>query len=103
MTSVFKFVVKSETLGLKEIFQGKCFGHAFSKAYGYATNDEKICKGLKYVFIKFVHVDLQKCIIWPNKFGTGQHEWNKVCIEVNLRLNNLNILMKIRTNCCVDI
>ncbi len=53
MTSVFKFVMKCEALGLEESFQGTCFGHVFSKAYQYATNDEIFCIGLKYICIKF--------------------------------------------------
>jgi hypothetical protein len=51
MTSAFKFVMKCEALGLEESFQGTCFGHVFSKAYQYATNDEKNCMGLKYISI----------------------------------------------------
>jgi hypothetical protein len=53
MTSAFKFVMKCEALGLEESFQGTCFGHVFSKAYQYATNDEKVCMGLKYICTKF--------------------------------------------------
>jgi hypothetical protein len=53
MTSAFKFVMKCEGLGLEESFQGTCFGHVFSKAYQYATNDEKVCMGLKYISINF--------------------------------------------------
>jgi hypothetical protein len=32
LTNVLKFVIKCETLGLEESFQGICFGHVFSKA-----------------------------------------------------------------------
>ncbi len=69
LSNVLNFVVKCETFGLKESFQGACFGHVFSKACQYATIDEKACKNLKYVCIKFAEVDLQKCITWPKKFG----------------------------------
>jgi hypothetical protein len=34
--SALKFVVKCETLGLEESFEGTYFGHAFSKVYQYA-------------------------------------------------------------------
>jgi len=34
-------------LGLEESFQGTCFGHAFSKAYQYATTEENFCKDLR--------------------------------------------------------
>jgi len=42
-----------ENLGLEESFQGTCFGHAFSKASQYNTMEEKVCKNLKFVSIKF--------------------------------------------------
>jgi hypothetical protein len=45
-------------LGLEESFQGTCFGHAFSKAYQYATTKEKNYKDLQYVLIKFAQGDL---------------------------------------------
>jgi len=79
------------------------FGHAFSKACQYAINDEKVCKGFKYVSIKFAHANLQKCIIWPKKFDEGQSKWNKACIETNLRPRKLNALMKIRSILFLDI
>ncbi len=62
LTNVLKSVVKCETLGLEESFQGTYFGHVFSKACQYAIIDDKICKNLKYVSIKFAQTDLQKCI-----------------------------------------
>jgi hypothetical protein len=36
LKNALKFVVKCETLGLEESFQGTCFGHVFSKACQYA-------------------------------------------------------------------
>jgi len=42
MISVLKYVVKFESLGLEESFQGTCFGHAFSKACQYGTAKKKI-------------------------------------------------------------
>ncbi len=47
-----KVVVSCDMLGLEEIYQGTCFGHAFSKAYQYATIDEKVCKDFTYVSIE---------------------------------------------------
>jgi hypothetical protein len=44
--------VKCEILGLKKNFQRTCFEYFFSKACQYATNDEKVCMDLKYVFFK---------------------------------------------------
>ncbi len=50
LNNVLEFVVKCETLGLEESFQGTYFGHVFSKACQYATTDDKVCKNLKYVY-----------------------------------------------------
>jgi hypothetical protein len=46
------FVVKCEALSLEKNFHEKYFGHVFFKACQYATNDENVSKGFKYVFIK---------------------------------------------------
>jgi hypothetical protein len=53
LTSVLEFVVKCEALGFEENFKGTYFGHVFSKAYQYATIDEKVCRSLKYISIEF--------------------------------------------------
>jgi hypothetical protein len=58
MTIILKFVVNYNILRLQESFQGSCFGHAFSKACLYASKNEKVCKGLKYEFIKTTQYDL---------------------------------------------
>jgi hypothetical protein len=28
-----------------------------------------VCKDLKYAYVKSIKENLQKCIIWPKKFG----------------------------------
>jgi hypothetical protein len=53
MTTTLKSIVCCDMLGLEEIFQGICFGHAFSKVCQYVTIEEKVCKNLQYVSIKF--------------------------------------------------
>jgi hypothetical protein len=40
------------TLQLETPFARICFGHAMSKAYQYATNDVKLCVGMKEVSLK---------------------------------------------------
>ncbi len=72
MSFVFKFVVNCETLCLQESFNGTCFGHVFFKACQYATIYEKVCKNIRYVFIKATQANLQKCITWPKTFGKGR-------------------------------
>ncbi len=94
MTTTLKAVVNCEPLGLKESFKNTCFGHAFSKASQYYTPKEKVCKDLKYVSIKSAQAHLQKCIIWPKKFGKGKQELNKVCLETSIRLRQMYIQMK---------
>ncbi len=64
MIGALKSIVNCESLGLEESFQGTCFGHAFSKACQYGTAWEKVCRNLKYVFIKSTQTNLQKCTIW---------------------------------------
>jgi hypothetical protein len=67
ITNASKFIMKCEILGLKRNFQRTCFEYVFSKAYQYCTNDEKVYRDLKYVFIKFVKANLLKCITWKLK------------------------------------
>jgi hypothetical protein len=52
MTTILKTIINCEPLGLEESFQGTCFEHAFSKACQYGITKEKLCKDLKYIFIK---------------------------------------------------
>jgi hypothetical protein len=58
MTSALKFVIKCEALGLEENFKKTCLGYAFFRACQYAISDEKVCKGFKYVSIKFAYAIL---------------------------------------------
>ncbi len=53
LTNVLKYVVKCEASCLEENFQGTCLRHVFFKAYQYATTNEKVCRSLKYIYIKF--------------------------------------------------
>jgi hypothetical protein len=80
----------------KKTFKALCFGHVFSKACQYGIAEENVYKDLKYVSIKFVHVNLQKCIIWLKKFRKIRHEWNKACVETNICPKKLSTLMKTR-------
>jgi len=96
MTIALKSIIKCEIFSLDENFQGVCFGHGFSKTCQYATTKEKVCKNFKFVSIKYAHLDLQKCIIWPETFGNGRQEWNKACSNFNLLPRKLNISMKTR-------
>ncbi len=54
ITSALKSIVNCKILGLKESFKETCFGHAFFKARQYITTHENVCKGFKYVSIKFL-------------------------------------------------
>ncbi len=94
MTVALKVVVNCEFLGLEESFQGTCFGHAFSKGCQYDIVEEKVCKDLKHVYVKFVQVDLQKCIIWLKK--QGKQEWNKTYVKTSICPPKLKTLVKTR-------
>jgi len=45
---------------------------------------------LKYIFIKLLFVDLQKCILWPKKIGKERQEWKKAYVEVGMCPRKLN-------------
>ncbi len=78
----------------KKTFKALCFGHVFSKACQYGIAEENVYKDLKYVSIKFVHVNLQKCIIWLKKSREGRQESNNACFETGIHPIKLNILVK---------
>jgi hypothetical protein len=61
MTITLKSMISWEIFSLDENFQGTCSSHAFSKTCQYGTTKEFFCKNLKYVSIKVVQLDLQKC------------------------------------------
>jgi hypothetical protein len=88
MTTTLKVVVNYEPFGLEESFEDTCFGHAFSKACQYCTAKEKVCKELKYVFIKSVQANLQKCIIWPKKSRKGRQNGTRLVLRLALTLDN---------------
>jgi hypothetical protein len=78
-----------EFLGFK-FFSRNFFWSYFFKAYQYGTTYEKVCKILKYVFIKIVLIDLQKCIPWPKKFEKERQESSKAYVEVGMCPRKLN-------------
>jgi len=48
--------------------------------------DDKTCKGLEHVFIKFTHANLQKRITWPKTYCKGKHEWKNACEDFGIHL-----------------
>jgi len=96
MITTLKSIVSCDMLGLEENFQGVYIGHAFSKTCQYVTIDEKVCKDLWYVLIKYAQGDLQKCIIWPKKSRKARQEWEKARVNLGLPPWKLNTLVKIR-------
>ncbi len=69
MTTTLKSIIKCEVIDLNEKFQGNCFGHVFSKACQYAITNEKVCKNLWFISIKYAQLNLQKCVTWPKNQG----------------------------------
>jgi len=86
-----------EILGLKESFQGTCFGHAFSKARQYVTTYENVCEGFKYVSIKFLKKTYKNAALGQKKSGKDILEWcNNVYVDYGFYPKKLNTLMKTR-------
>jgi len=58
-------------LKLVGLWQGFCFGHAFSKTCQYTCNDATICVGFHEVNLKTIQLALQKTITWTKKSSKG--------------------------------
>ncbi len=56
MTVASKIVVNYDILSLEESYQGTCFGHAFLKAYQYAT--------VPTILLGTAHAPLDHCFIF---------------------------------------
>jgi hypothetical protein len=56
MTTTLKSIISYDILSLIESFQGSSFGHALSKACQYSLINENLCKGLKYISLKTIHL-----------------------------------------------
>jgi hypothetical protein len=96
MTMALKIIVNCDILGLEDSFNGTCFGHVFSKTCQYAIIEKKICKNLKFIFVKSTEFDIQKCVTWPRKSGKGRQEWSNACTDMEFQPRKLNTLVKTR-------
>ncbi|KAJ7538060.1 hypothetical protein O6H91_11G033100 [Diphasiastrum complanatum] len=96
MTNALISVVDCEPLNLCEPYAGNCFGHVMSKCCQYATNDAKVCAGMKSISLKEAQTSLQKTITWTKKSGKGRQEWTKACIDSGLRPRKLKTPVKTR-------
>jgi hypothetical protein len=94
MTIALKSIISCDVLGLTKSFHGSYFGHAFFEACKYASTDEKVYKGLKYVFVKIAQYDQHKCITWSKKSRKGRQEWNNACADSNISPRKPNSLVK---------
>jgi hypothetical protein len=63
LTIVLKSIMTCEIIGLDERFQCTSCGYVFFKACWYVTPDEKLCKNLIFVLIKFAQSKFYECII----------------------------------------
>jgi hypothetical protein len=52
MIATIKLMNSCEALNLPHPFDGTCFGHVMNKVVQYATNDNKIFKGLAPINVK---------------------------------------------------
>jgi len=57
-----RLVIGCEIVNLKKKFKTIFFSNAFFKTCQYVTLNEKVCKSLKYAFIKFAKENLEKSI-----------------------------------------
>jgi hypothetical protein len=62
----------------------------------YVTIEEKKCKGLTYVFIKYTQFDSKKCIMCLKKPQKGWQEWMKLSIDANIHPQKSKTLQKKR-------
>jgi hypothetical protein len=65
----------------KKVFKVIFFAISFLKHANMWQNYKKVHKISKYLSIKVIESNLQKCIMWPNFFGEGRQGWNKVHID----------------------
>ncbi len=78
--------IDCQPLRLLKVYEGTCSRHVMFKTCQYATNDDKLFKGLVQVNVKDAYATLQKTIKWSKKFGKRRHEWEKACIECGMPL-----------------
>ncbi len=90
------FAVSCTPLALSIPWQGSCFGHAFNKACQYACNDTNVCVGFHEANLKGTQFTLQKIITWIKKFGKGNSDWQKACVNVGLSHWKLKTFVKTR-------
>ena len=91
-----QLTVSCDVLDIKQPYIGACFGHVMSKAYQYATDDEKVCRDMTELSLRFTQAALQLCITWTKKSGKGGAEWKKECIKAGLPARKLRTPVKTR-------
>ncbi len=94
LARALSYEVSCAPLKLTTPWQGSCFGHVFSKPCQYACNDATICLGFREVNLKATQSTLQKIIMWIKKFGKGQSEWKRACVDASLCHRKLKTPMK---------
>jgi hypothetical protein len=69
-----------------EVFKAHVLNMPSLRLVKYATIDqERMCKGLKYVFIKFSSTNLQKCITLPKNSKEGKQKWMKAYMATSFK------------------
>ncbi len=69
MATTLHSIINYEPLKIRRVYEGTWFGHMASKAYQYATNDEKKFDVLRNVNVKETQSGLQKTITWTKNSG----------------------------------
>jgi hypothetical protein len=57
---------------MPKFYFGALLGHTLSKVCQYLIIDDKIAYGFNFMSIKFVQVDIHKCITWPKIYDKGR-------------------------------
>ncbi len=64
MATKLCFIIICQPLKFNHVYEGTYFGHVMFKACQYATNDDKVFKGLIQVNVKDAQATLQMIITW---------------------------------------
>ncbi len=82
MATTLKSIVSCDILGLEEIFQGTCFGHAFSKACQHATIEGKSLQRFTICVDQICSKRFVKMNNLAKKIGNNRQEWEKACVNL---------------------
>jgi hypothetical protein len=69
MVIVLWSIINCKLLNLQLFNESSCFGHVIFKAYKYATNNDKVCSGLKHKNMKRLELVYKKQLHGTKSWG----------------------------------